>query len=67
MIDLCDEPDPDDPEARCDKPKPCFSYHCDSVRRRTWGFRDIPGDKKSDPGRVVDLVRRIRQHGVSGP
>jgi hypothetical protein len=58
----CEEPNPDHPEVLCDKQKPCYAYHCNAVAGMTWGFRDIPGDKTSDPGRLIGLAQQIRRY-----
>lgn len=62
MADLCEIPHPDHPEVLCDKPKPCYAYCCNSEHHLTWNDRPIPGDKRPDPARMVDLVQTIRRY-----
>jgi hypothetical protein len=62
VSELCEEPHPDRPTVLCDKPKPCFAYHCNSEHHETWGDRPIPGDRLSDPHGLINLVRRIREY-----
>jgi hypothetical protein len=62
MADLCDEVHPEHPEVICDKSKPCYAYHQSQQHRMTWGERELPMSKTSNPMVLVNMARQIRSH-----
>lgn len=62
LTELCGEPYPEDPAITCDKTKPCMAYHQSARHRMTWGERELPVSRTTDPMRLVEMARQIRSN-----
>ena len=60
MAELCGESHPENTAITCDKSKPCMAYHQSARHQMTWGERELPVSKTSNPMRLVEMARQIR-------
>lgn len=69
MADLCHEPHPKDWTILCDKPKPCYGYHEDSVSDTTWDGVELPAVRSvaNVAAKVAVIVDQADRPQMTGP